>query len=55
MHPDEPCRCGHERKWHDSCSKCLCPFFLDPGRVPADVLRLWKRERKVRQLRETEA
>ena len=52
MDPDEPCRCSHERKWHNSCSKCLCPFFVAKGPTNADVVRAWKTERKVRELRE---
>jgi len=46
MDPDERCRCTHERKWHDTCSKCPCPAFLGAGASAAEV-RLWKRLYKV--------
>lgn len=46
MDPDERCRCTHERKWHDPCSKCPCPAFLGDGASAAEV-RLWKRLFKV--------
>lgn len=54
MDPKVVCYCGHEREWHDSCSKCRCPFFIGAGATAAE-LRLWKRERKVRELREGKA
>lgn len=41
MDPDEKCRCKHERKWHDSCSKCACPFFLRAP-APASDLAVWR-------------
>lgn len=42
------CRCGHEREWHDSCSKCYCPYFLDPD-APAALVRKWDRARAARK------
>lgn len=48
MNPEERCKCGHERKWHNACSKCPCPFFLAGSHPPA-VVREWKaagRERR---------
>lgn len=44
MDPEELCHCGHERKWHDSCSKCSCPWFLTPGN--AGALKRWKADRR---------
>lgn len=52
MDPKEPCRCGHEREWHDACSKCFCPFFLADA-APDVLVRQWKRDMKVRKIRET--
>jgi hypothetical protein len=53
--PEDKCRCGHERAWHDSCSRCWCPFFLD-SRIPAPqlVLKEWRAlgaERKAKEAR----
>lgn len=45
MDPNERCRCMHERKWHDTCSKCPCPAFFTGG-SPAEV-KLWKAMFKV--------
>lgn len=42
MDPKELCRCGHEREWHDACSKCFCPFFLTAD-APPEIVRAWKR------------
>lgn len=52
MNPKDLCYCRDEREWHDACSKCWCPFFLPPDAPPA-VVRGWKREMKVRKIRET--
>lgn len=41
MDPDEKCLCKHERKWHDSCSKCPCPFFITRIAGSAD-LAIWR-------------
>lgn len=38
---DDLCRCGHERKWHASCSRCGCPWFLPAG-APRSILAAWK-------------
>jgi hypothetical protein len=35
MTPDERCHCGHERRFHDPCSICECPFFRPAERVKA--------------------
>lgn len=45
------CHCTHERAWHNACSKCLCPFFVEQG-AKGDALKLWKIEHKVREVRE---
>ncbi|HLA15268.1 MAG TPA: hypothetical protein VJZ72_00080 [Candidatus Limnocylindrales bacterium] len=54
MDPNEKCRCGHERAWHDACSRCPCPFFLVKG-APSAIVRRWRRERAIRELREVRA
>jgi hypothetical protein len=41
VNPDDPCLCKHERKWHNSCSKCPCPVFVSKDAKAADV-KLWK-------------
>jgi hypothetical protein len=28
------CRCGHDRRVHDPCSRCECPAFVDPATAP---------------------
>jgi len=48
----EPCRCGHERAYHDPCSLCVCPVFLPIAEQNADIVRLWGRDLKARALRE---
>ena len=45
MNPEDPCACGHERKWHDGCSRCPCPWFCPPD-APAAVRRAWRADRK---------
>lgn len=47
MDPEEKCQCGHERKWHDACSRCSCAYFLPKGADEGDVL-IWKRRRRDR-------
>lgn len=51
MGPKDICRCTHEREWHNSCSRCRCPFFLDDKATAADR-KLWRNEFKVREIRE---
>lgn len=46
MSPDDLCECGHERAWHDACSKCDCPWFLTAGET--GPLKRWRRDRKAR-------
>ena len=54
MDPKEKCRCGHEREWHNSCSRCFCPWFLPLGeRAPRAVLDQWKAEGRARKERES--
>lgn len=50
MSPDDVCRCGHERAWHDSCSKCSCPWFLDP--TNASAVKRWNRDKRARERQE---
>lgn len=33
--PTDLCHCGHERRVHDPCSTCKCPFFRPMERVRA--------------------
>lgn len=52
-HPDEPCICEHERKWHNACSKCPCPFFLSAAADhPESIVRAWHRNRDRRGRKE---
>lgn len=44
------CRCGHGREWHDPCSQCFCPFFLDPENE--GPVKRWEREKRGRERRE---
>lgn len=46
MDPDELCHCGDERKWHDPCSRCDCPWFLAPDNEGARGR--WETDRKAR-------
>lgn len=50
---EDRCRCGHARAYHDSCSLCYCPWFLDE-RLPASaaVMKEWKAAGRDRKLRE---
>lgn len=49
----DKCRCGHEREWHNSCSRCFCPWFLAAGDTAARaVLHAWRAEAKARELKE---
>jgi Zn-finger protein len=48
----EPCRCGHGKEWHDSCSKCFCPFYLPKSTKNAALARAWLRGRADREARE---
>lgn len=43
MDPNDVCRCGHVRAFHDTCSRCVCPWFIaddNPGAV-----KRWKADR----------
>lgn len=41
------CRCGHERAWHDACSRCDCPWFLRPDNDGA--VKRWDADRRKRR------
>jgi hypothetical protein len=47
MDPTEKCRCRHAREWHDSCSKCACPWFIAPDNEGA--LARWTADRRDRR------
>lgn len=53
MDPEEPCKCGHQRKWHDSCSRCFCPVFL-PLTASARDVKVWRALRKLREAEESD-
>jgi len=44
-----PCRCGHGREWHDSCSKCFCPFFLPTSVKDRAIVKAWREDRAKRE------
>lgn len=50
MDPEERCHCGHERKWHDACSQCNCPWFIAPANRGAR--KRWLADRRTRRLAE---
>jgi len=50
----EVCRCGHERAFHNSCSKCWCSFFLPQSERDKALIKAWTAERKARQTQEAE-
>lgn len=49
--PEEKCRCGHERKWHDSCSRCYCQMFFN-GSMSSQDGKIWKAAMKLREVKE---
>jgi hypothetical protein len=44
---EELCRCGHERAWHDACSKCDCPWFV--ARDNDGAVKRWNADRLKRR------
>jgi hypothetical protein len=48
---DAKCQCGHERKWHDSCSKCYCAGFYS-GPLGTKEGKVWKAAMKLRETKE---
>lgn len=50
MDPEEPCYCEHERKWHDACSQCDCPWYLSPENEGAR--KRWRADQRARKRRE---
>lgn len=49
----EPCRCSHGREWHDSCSKCPCPFFLPKAEKDKLIVAAWRNAYDRRKAKET--
>lgn len=50
--PKERCLCGHEREWHNGCSRCSCAWFLSAG-TTGTLATAWRRDRIEREYRES--